>query len=675
MRRLLGCATLLLLFLAVLLVPVVRGPGLKYLPVPDDFGPLRSASRLLNGEITATTATVSPGTPVPPQSIPRTATATPEASATPVPEPRDASLIVHVTEADGAPLAAIIDGNAVTLTAALDTNTTGLLPATVHFSLQAPGADGAPIGSCQLNAQRRGTAACTISVAADGWAWRAGQRAERRTVYATLEGHTLVAELELPVTPKPVVLVHGFTSNAATWSAWTGAGGFLADWGVPGYAVGDGRFQLPPMNTGDFSQPRQPTGTLAENAAIVGRYVEAVRQTTGAERVDLVAHSMGGLISRYYVSHQMPLVERPTLPPVPAVNQLYMIGTPNGGTQCAVPPAALGLYAPATTQLTPTYVQYLFNPRTANSRGVPFFVLAGDPVQDYAALICTPVPTDIFVSVASATGPIPVNAVTQSIRHGDQTKSPAVFSTVLDSLARDPAEYPIRLPVAPASRPSGGDELQVSLVETGSIAPGESSTVAIPVDDAGAASFQVYAPRGGLELSLLSATGDRVTAQSAAEDPQLSAASAPPSELLATQGIRVADPRAGRWQVVVKAGLDAPKQSFAVAAFLESDLRLSLASPALETTSESRVGEPVPLEAAISGPVDAATAAAEATVRDARGRVVAEFALEDAGGGRFTAAWEPLAPGLYTVSVTASGRTTTGAAFQRLAVVALEVAP
>jgi pimeloyl-ACP methyl ester carboxylesterase len=669
MRRLIGCLTLLLLA-AVLLVLVVRGPGLAQLPVPSGIKRLAGAGGLVNGAATVVATSPPTATPAPTQPV---FTATPLALPTVSPEPASSTLTIHAADAGGAPLATVIDGNALTLTAAVDVDAANLLPATVAFSLKAPDADGISLGSCRLDVQRGGVAACTLSALADGWAWQAGKRVDRRTVYATLLEHPLAAELELAVTPKPVVLVHGFTSNAATWSAWTGPGGFLADWDVPAYAVGDGQFGLPAMDTGDFGHPRQPTGTLADNAAILARYVEAVRETSGAERVDLVAHSMGGLISRYYVSNLMPLAERPGLPPVPIVNQLYMIGTPNAGTQCAVPPAALGLYAPATTQLTPTYIQYLFNPRTADSRGVPFFVLAGDPVQDYAALVCTPVPTDVFVSVASAAGAIPVNGAIQPVRHGQQTKSPLVFATVLESLARDPAAYPIALPTAPAVEPSDGAELQVSLVDTRSISPGESATVAVPVDDARAASFQVYAAHGDLELSLLSATGDRVTAQSMAADPRISAASAPPGELLATQGLRVADPRAGQWQIIVTAQPEAQKQPFAVAAFLESELRLSLRSPNLETTSPTRVGEPIALEAVISGPLDPGTAAASVSIRDAQGRVVAEFELSDTGDGRFTAAWEPVAPGLYTISATASGRTMSNTPFQRLAVLAVEI--
>lgn len=49
--------------------------------------------------------------------------------------------------------------------------------------------------------------------------------------------------------------------------------------------------------------PGVPSGTapISESAAAVARTVTDIRQHTGAERVDLVAHSMGGLAQRHYV--------------------------------------------------------------------------------------------------------------------------------------------------------------------------------------------------------------------------------------------------------------------------------------------------------------------------------------------------------------------------------------
>ena len=42
--------------------------------------------------------------------------------------------------------------------------------------------------------------------------------------------------------------------------------------------------------------PTRPTNTVAANAKILAEYISGVKQVTGAQQVDLVAHSLGGLI-------------------------------------------------------------------------------------------------------------------------------------------------------------------------------------------------------------------------------------------------------------------------------------------------------------------------------------------------------------------------------------------
>ncbi|MFQ5857299.1 MAG: esterase/lipase family protein [Anaerolineae bacterium] len=686
MRRLFGYFFMLLLVGAVFLIFLARGPGLKSLPVPVNFEPLMGvlAEHLDPGDgPQPQLPSPAPATPVTHQ--PTTVPLPPTAS----PKPESLVLTVSVHGPAGEALDAVIDGNTVALTALVANSTEVAVTGTVSFSLEPSDAGSVPFASCRIHVEPGSQASCTARTAADGWAWQAHQPVKRRTVHATfrssaqlietLTGHEVAATVEVPVRPKPVVLVHGFTSNAATWSAWTGADGFLARWGIAGYAVGDDQFNIEPMDTGVFAQPRRPTHSIAENAAILARYVDAVRRATGAERVDLVAHSMGGLISRYYVSQLMPLVERQELPAVPAVNQLYMIGTPNAGTPCAIPPATLGLYPPATTQLTPSYVQRLFNPQTSDVQGVPFFVLAGDPVRDFAALVCTPVPTDVYVSVASAGGAVPVVLETIPVRHGEQTKSPAVFAAVLRSLSRDPQDYPIPMPIAPALAPMDTAGLQVSLVDSGTLSPDRPATVSVTVDEAEQASFLLYAPGQDVEMSILSNIGRPITSETAQSTPDVSVATADGRGTTATQGFKIEKPKAGQWQLILmpRAGAQTDGGFYVVAAFLQSDLRLAVETPSPAVPA----GQPVAMRATLSGPVALETTTATATIRDARGEVVGEVTLLDdgahedgqAGDGVFGGVWTPAGAGLYSVAVTASGQNLAGNPFQRLAVLAVEI--
>ena len=132
---------------------------------------------------------------------------------------------------------------------------------------------------------------------------------------------------------RPVILVHGFSSSAAAWEPYLREDGFLASVGLEGFAVGDGQANGV-MNTGNFLLPALQTKTIAENALELANYISGVKVLTGAEQVDLVVHSMGGLISRYYIDELMQEVD---------VTQLIMLATPNGGSNCSSLPVKLRL--------------------------------------------------------------------------------------------------------------------------------------------------------------------------------------------------------------------------------------------------------------------------------------------------------------------------------------------
>lgn len=84
---------------------------------------------------------------------------------------------------------------------------------------------------------------------------------------------------------------------------------------------------------------------ISQHAADLHEYVKDVAEYSASERgldepvkVDLVAHSMGGLVARYYLRHgPVPLPDDGSLPPVTwegakYVKRLIMVGTPNAGS-------------------------------------------------------------------------------------------------------------------------------------------------------------------------------------------------------------------------------------------------------------------------------------------------------------------------------------------------------
>jgi triacylglycerol esterase/lipase EstA (alpha/beta hydrolase family) len=92
--------------------------------------------------------------------------------------------------------------------------------------------------------------------------------------------------------PYPVVLVHGTFANMD--DNWQAASPLLANHGYCVYAFNYGGASA--------SSPIQGTGDIAASAAQLATFVNTVLAATGASRVDLVGHSQGGMMPRYYLN-------------------------------------------------------------------------------------------------------------------------------------------------------------------------------------------------------------------------------------------------------------------------------------------------------------------------------------------------------------------------------------
>ncbi|MBK6749571.1 MAG: alpha/beta hydrolase [Acidobacteria bacterium] len=135
------------------------------------------------------------------------------------------------------------------------------------------------------------------------------------------------------------------------------------------------------MNTGGSFLSTQKTNSIGENARELEKYIRYAQEDRNAWHVDLVAHSMGGLISRYYISQ---IMEPNTAEdPRPKVSHLVMLGTPNMGSPCAdvmnVVFEMLGDNVEAIRQLRQDQVENLNRTNKAR-KGVKFSVLAGNPL-------------------------------------------------------------------------------------------------------------------------------------------------------------------------------------------------------------------------------------------------------------------------------------------------------
>ncbi|MGW0819783.1 lipase family alpha/beta hydrolase [Streptomyces sp. NPDC002845] len=128
---------------------------------------------------------------------------------------------------------------------------------------------------------------------------------ERRTVPAPPSPDAA----PLPTQAKPpVVLLHGFIDNRSVFVLLRRS---LAQYGHQ---------RVESLNYSPL------TCDIRTAAELLGRHIEEICERTGSERVDIVGHSLGGLIARYYAQR---------LGGDTRVRTLVTLGTPHAGTSVA----------------------------------------------------------------------------------------------------------------------------------------------------------------------------------------------------------------------------------------------------------------------------------------------------------------------------------------------------
>jgi len=556
--------------------------------------------------------------------------------------------IVSVLDRQGRPIAAITDGDLISLRVRFARAVPQ--PATISFGLQAAAR---PVAACTVAG---GDTACTTeALPALGWYWSDERQAQSRRTIQAMAGDATVGAAEIEIAPRPVVLVHGFISSAATWAEYTRLGGFLASLGLAGYAVGDG--QAPGvLRIGDVKQPTQPTNSIAQNAAVLAQYIGSIKQRTGAQQVDLVAHSMGGLIARYYLDRLMPQRD---------VAQLLMLGTSHGGSPCAQLPASLGWYLPAALELRPAYVGQIFNRQVTRRHGVPFRQFAGTSIVEEFKSPCTVVPSDLVVDRGSVSSiAAPVTELPEV--HTALTKSADVFATFVAPQLRTAAGMFPSEPDPPPQAATG--ELQFSKLLSGRVAAGASEELTIELDQVAVAGFALFDPTRSLSLEVRGASGRAITL-----DPVIHGMVVldDPSALF-NLGYGFRNPAPGPWKIVLAATPATPPDGAPYA------ISTRVVGGATLHTGIDRTVPEMHDTVVVSGSLEIAGRPQAAATIDALVRAPDGTTERHALNGAQPAKQLTLAPGqtgIYTLDITAHGRAEDGSPVDRSAFLAFEVQP
>jgi pimeloyl-ACP methyl ester carboxylesterase len=170
----------------------------------------------------------------------------------------------------------------------------------------------------------------------------------------TLKGNRILppaaCELQEPSCP-PVLLIHGYLATRGSLALLERR---LTD---KGHLVLSYRLGL--LNTAD----------IGESAALIARKIESIAAQTGLDHMDIVGHSMGGLVALYYLKR---------LGGRRRVRRLVMLGTPVAGTWSALLGVATIPLGRASLQLLP-HSQFLRDLAQAPlPEGVEIVCISGD---------------------------------------------------------------------------------------------------------------------------------------------------------------------------------------------------------------------------------------------------------------------------------------------------------
>ncbi|MDF1541192.1 MAG: alpha/beta hydrolase, partial [Candidatus Thorarchaeota archaeon] len=352
--------------------------------------------------------------------------------------------------------------------------------------------------------------------------------------------------------------------------------------------------------------------TIQTNASMIASEVTSMRQEYGVDKVNIVAHSKGGLDSREYIRNN------------DDIGKLVMMGTPNGGSPIA--DAAQGLIplftgpvgslianlsVPSGYQLTTVHMA-LYNSLVGRNSNTEYVAMAGNwkPSQHWwqpSGAWYIPGEDDDFIQKSS------VHALNYSQNleyvsydeystHSGLYKSIDIYNDLIgyvDQLTSQPGtQEPVEPPILLLSSTSP-EQLQRMHSTIGEILTGETKTHDFEIINEEALYFNCMWGEGDLNVTLISPSGVRIDSAAAEADSSLfySNMEVLPSVQLTNYSVTL-NPEPGTWQIeVVGTNVPATGSQYAVGAMIQGS---PIQMEALTDKNFYHNGEPITITATIN---------------------------------------------------------------------------
>ncbi|MDB4894814.1 MAG: hypothetical protein JWN15_1076 [Firmicutes bacterium] len=461
---------------------------------------------------------------------------------------------------------------------------------------------------------------------------------------------------------RPVALVNGILSGKGAWDQFQP---FLDEIGIPSERVAVGGWS-----------------SIDTNAQTLLQELPKVEQKFGVSRLNVIAHSKGGLDTRAYIRARQD------------IDTLVQLGTPNRGSECA--DVRVGGHFKMTSDLRAVWIFENFNYRKEGSTWVlntpeakysRIFTIAGTKYNDRFCMFYLGVmgarldpPHDGVVSVDRVTPPWRWAGwdgdgqnqgtvdFTTTTDHSGLHDSLRVAQKAIEWIAQQ-SNPPLQLsrmasPVAPLVNSSSGLTQSAvapekapapapsSLIDTaeGTLASGHTDTLSVTVSGVGSVRFRLNYAEGNPTFEVVTPDGKVLTPATAKA---LKATYAAGTALLQTKMYEVASPKAGTWILrAIGDGSDAPYQ-------MQAEDAAAPVLTASVNTSAVRAGDSVTVTGLLADergqPLPGGTLTAFVT--DPNG-AQQTYSMQETASGVFSVTVSSTADGYYSIRVVAE--TTTG---------------